>query len=117
MANNVVKDKSRKFALRIIKLSQYLCVDKKEYVLSKQLLRCGTSIGANIVEAHNAMSKREFISKMNIALKEAAETEYWLDLLKESDYISSKAFKIINSDCEEIKKLLVAIIKSSKAER
>ncbi len=117
MANNVVKDKSRKFALRIIKLSQYLCVDKKEYVLSKQLLRCGTSIGANIVEAHNAMSKREFISKMNIALKEAAETEYWLDLLKESDYISSKAFKSINSDCEEIKKLLVAIIKSSKAER
>lgn len=63
------------------------------------------------------MSKREFISKMNIALKEAAETEYWLDLLKESDYISSKAFKSINSDCEEIKKLLVAIIKSSKAER
>lgn len=117
MANNVVKDKSRKFALRIIKLYQYLCVDKKEYVLSKQLLRCGTSIGANIVEAHNAMSKREFISKMNIALKEAAETEYWLDLLKESDYISSKAFKSINSDCEEIKKLLVAIIKSSKAER
>lgn len=117
MANNVVKDKSRKFALRIIKLYQYLCVDKKEYVLSKQLLRCGTSIGANIVEAHNAMSKKEFISKMNIALKEAAETEYWLDLLKESDYISSKAFKSINSDCEEIKKLLVAIIKSSKAER
>lgn len=113
MAENVVKDKSRLFALRIIKLYKYLNDEKKEYILSKQLLRSGTSIGANIVEAHNAMSKREFLSKMNIALKEAAETEYWLDLLKESEYIKTNEFNSINADCEEIKKLLVAIIKST----
>ena len=79
MSENIVKDKSRAFALRIIKLYKYLNDEKKEYVISKQLLRSGTSIGANIVEAHNAMSKKEFISKMNVSLKEAAETEYWLD--------------------------------------
>ena len=113
MSDNIVKDKCRLFALRIIKLYKYLCEDKREYVLSKQLLRSGTSIGANIVEAHNAMSKKEFLSKMNISLKEAAETEYWLDLLNESEYIKSNEFDSINADCEEIKKLLVTIIKST----
>ena len=113
MADNIVKDKSRLFAIRIIKLYKYLYDTKKEYVISKQLLRCGTSIGANIGEAHNAMSKKEFIAKMNISLKEAAETEYWLDLLKESEYIKLNEFESINSDCEEIKKLLISIIKTS----
>ena len=113
MAENIVKDKSRNFALRIIKLYKYLCEEKKEFVLSKQILRSGTSVGANIVEAHNAMSKREFISKMNISLKEAAETEYWLDLLQASDYIVEKEFNSINADCNEIKSLLVAIIKTT----
>lgn len=113
MSENVVKDKSRAFALRIIKLYKYLTDDKKEFVLSKQLLRSGTSIGANIVEAHNAMSKKEFISKMNISLKEAAETEYWLDLLKESEYIKPNEYESINNDCGEIKKLLTTIIKTT----
>lgn len=113
MAENIVKNKSRLFALRIIRLYKYLNDEKKEYVLSKQLLRSGTSIGANIVEAHNAMNKKEFLSKMNISLKEAAETEYWLDLLKESEYIRANEFESINADCEEIKKLLVSIIKST----
>ena len=113
MSDNIVKDKSRLFALRIIKLYKYLNDEKNEYIMSKQLLRCGTSIGANIVEAHNAMSKKEFIAKMNISLKETAETDYWLDLLKESDYIKLNEFESINSDCEEIKKLLTSIIKTS----
>ena len=113
MAENVVKDKSRAFALRIINLYKYLNDEKKEYIISKQLLRSGTSIGANIVEAHNSMSKKEFISKMNISLKEAAETEYWLDLLHESKYIKTNEFESINSDCEEIKKLLTSIIKTA----
>ncbi len=113
MGENVVKDKSRDFALRIIMLYKYLIDEKKEYVLSKQILRSGTSIGANVVEAHNAMSKKEFVSKMNIALKEAAETEYWLDLLKASEFITEKAFNSINADCAEVKKLLVSIIKST----
>lgn len=81
--------------------------------MSKQLLRSGTSIGANVVEAHNAMSKKEFLAKMNIALKEAAESEYWLSLLKDSDYIKPNEFDSINTDCEEIKKLLVSIIKTA----
>ena len=113
MTKSAVKVKSRDFALRIIKLCKYLCDDKKEYVLSKQVLRSGTSIGANVVEAHNAMSKREFISKMNISLKECAETEYWLDLLNASEYISPKEFNSLNTDCVEIKSLLVAIIKTA----
>lgn len=113
MADNVVKNKSRNFALRIIKLYKYLCKDKKEFILSKQILRSGTSIGANITEAHHAMSKREFIAKMNLSLKEAAETEYWLDLLQASDYIGQKEFESINSDCNEIKSLLISIIKTT----
>jgi len=113
MAENIVKDKSRDFALRIIKLYKHLCEEKREFVLSKQILRSGTSVGANIVEAHNAMSKKEFIAKMNISLKEAAETEYWLDLLYASEYIEKKEFESMNADCNEIKSLLVAIIKTS----
>lgn len=113
MAENIVKNKSRAFALRIVKLYKYLSEEKKEFVISKQLLRCGTSIGANIVEAHNSMSKREFLSKMNISLKEAAETEYWIDLLNVSNYITEKEFQSINADCSEIKGILTQIIKST----
>ena len=114
MAENVVLAKSKAFAIRTIRLYQYLTSKKKEYVLSKQLLRSGTSIGANIREANNAQSKREFIAKMNIALKEAAESEYWLELLYESDYLSNEEVTSITSDCIEINRLLISIIKGAK---
>ena len=113
MAENIIKDKSKMFALRIVKLYKYLCDEKKEFVMSKQLLRCGTSIGANISEAVYSMSKKEFIAKMNISLKEAAEVEYWLDLLHDSEYISKPEFDSIVYDCREIISLLVSIIKTA----
>lgn len=113
MADNVIRDKSKKFALRAINIYKYLCNDKKEFVLSKQLLRSGTSIGANVCEAINSMSKKEFVAKMNIALKESAESEYWLELLHESEYITSKEFESIILDCIEIKSLLTSIIKTT----
>ena len=116
MEKNVIVDKSKWFALRIIRLYKYLVEIKKEFVLSKQLLRCGTSIGANVREAVHAMSKKEFIAKMNISLKESAETEYWLELLYESEYISRKEFKSIYKDCTEIKAILISIIRSAKKE-
>ena len=105
--------KSKAFAIRIVKLYQWLVDKKKEFVLVKQLLRSGTSIGANVREAHHAQSKREFVAKMNIALKEAAESEYWLELLFETNYLDKKEFDSINKDCVEIKSLLISIIKSS----
>ena len=101
---NVVKDKSFAFSVRIIRLYQYLCSDKKEYVLSKQLLRSGTAIGALIREAEQAESKADFIHKLAIALKEANETDYWLDLLKETDYLEDKAFNSIKNDVVELLK-------------
>lgn len=97
-----------------MKLSKHLNVNKKEYVLSKQLLRSGTSVGANIAEAEQAQSKADFISKMNIALKEAVETNYWLRLLQATDYLSETEFTSINSDCRELEKMLTAIVKTSK---
>lgn len=114
MKNNVISDKSKAFAVRIIKLYKYLTDKQSEYVLSKQLLRSGTSIGANIREAVQAQSKNDFVSKMNIALKEASESEYWLKLLFETDYLSKEQFDSIYSDCNELNKLLIAIVKSSK---
>ncbi|NLP48830.1 MAG: four helix bundle protein [Clostridiales bacterium] len=111
--DNVVVDKSKAFALRIIKLYKYLCA-KNEYILSKQLLRSGTSIGANIKEAIRGQSKADFYAKLNIALKEASETEYWLELLYESDYIEKTAFDSIYADCQELLKLLVSITKNQK---
>lgn len=111
---NIVRDKSYAFALRIIKLHKYLVNNKKELVLSKQILRSGTSIGALIREAEHAQSKKDFINKMNIALKEANETEYWLMLLKDSDYINEKSFNSIHSECLELLKLLISIVKSPK---
>ena len=97
---NVVADRSKAFALRIIRLYQYLCNEKHEYVLSKQVLRSGTSIGANIREACRGQSKPDFYAKLNISLKEADETAYWLELLHESDYISDEQFESIYADNE-----------------
>ena len=111
---NVVEEKSFQFAIRIVRLYQYLRSKKKEFVLSKQLLRSGTSIGANIAEAQQAQSRADFLSKINIALKEAAETEYWLRLLRATDYMAEKEFRSIYDDCEQVKKLLVSIVKSTK---
>lgn len=112
--NNIVVEKSKAFALRIIKLYQYLCESKNEYTLSKQLLRSGTSIGANIKEAIRGQSKADFVFKLNISLKEASETEYWLELLHESGYLTDDQFQSIIGDCIELLKLLTAIINSSK---
>ena len=115
--DNVVLNKSKSFALRIIKLYRFLNDEKREYVLSKQVIRSGTSIGANIKEAIRGQSKADFYAKMNIALKEASETEYWLELLHESDYITEEAFASIYADCQELLRLLMSITKSSKGER
>jgi four helix bundle protein len=112
--DNVIVDKSKAFALRIIKFYAYMCNDKKEYVLSKQLLRSGTSIGANVKEAIRGQSKADFYAKLNIALKEASESEYWLELLYESNYIEKSAFDSIYADCQELIKLLVSITKTQK---
>lgn len=114
MKDNIVVNKSRGFAIRIIRLYQYLLSDKKEYILSKQLLRSGTSIGANVKEAIQGQSKKDYIAKMQISLKEASETEYWLDLLHETDYLDENQFISINNDCVELIKLLTSIIKQSK---
>ena len=114
MKENIVKEKSFAFALRMIKLAKYLQDEKKEFVLSKQAIRSGTAIGALVREAEHAESKADFIHKMTIALKEANETLYWLELLHQSDYISQKSFESIRADSEELVKLLVAIVKSSK---
>ena len=114
---NPVVEKSRSFAIRIVKLHVYLVERKKEFVLSKQLLRSGTSIGANIREGTRAQSRNDFISKMNIALKECAETDYWLDLLHETKYLSTKQFEAINIDCQELLRLLASIVKTSRTRK
>ena len=112
--DNIILNKSKAFSLRIINLNKYLCNEKKEYVMSTQLLKSGTSIGANVKEAIRGQSKPDFYSKMNIALKEASETEYWLELLYESDYITKTEFDSIYADCQEIIKLLMAITKTQQ---
>ena len=114
MKENLLIDKSIVFASRIIKLHQYLIRTKKEAVISKQIVRSGTSIGANINEASYGQSKADFISKMHIALKEAAETEYWLKLLISSDYITADMGKSLLADCLEIKRMLIASINTAK---
>lgn len=111
---SIVEEKSYKFALRIIKLYRHLAEEKKEYVLSKQILRCGTSIGANVKEALQAESKNDFIHKLSISLNEASETEYRLNLLHDSGYISKKSFESVAEDCIELIKITTAIIKTSK---
>ena len=112
---NVIETKSFDFAIRIVNLYNYLKNEKNEYVLSKQLLRCGTSIGANVAEAEQAQSKADFVSKMNIALKESAETKYWLKLLNATGYITETELSSILKDCIEVEKILCSIIKSSKS--
>ena len=111
--NNVVEEKSFDFAVRIVKLYKYLTTEKQEYVMSKQVLRSGTSIGANVKEALRGQSRADFRAKMNIALKEASETEYWLELLHESDYISEEQFQSIIADNIEIIKILTSIVKNA----
>ena len=115
--DNVIVEKSKTFALRIIRLYQYLNDEKREFVLSKQALRSGTSIGANIKEAVRGQSRADFFAKMNIALKEASETEYWLELLHESNYIADDAFQSIYTDCQELLRLLMSITKAQKGYR
>lgn len=114
MKNNNIRNKSFAFAIRIVKLYQFLCEQKKEFIMSKQLLRSGTSIGANIREAENAESKKDFIHKMAIAQKETNETMYWLELLKETEYLSEEQFSSLNDDALEIIKILTTIIKNTK---
>ncbi len=114
MKENIVQKKSYEFALEIIVLYKFLISEKKEYILSKQLLRSGTSIGANIEEAIGSHSKKDFLSKITIAYKESRETRYWIRLLKESDYINDLQFNNILLLLEEILKLIGAIQKTTK---
>ena len=111
---SLVSEKAKKFAIRIVRLYQYLCAEKKEFVLSKQLLRSGTSVGANIAEANYGISRNDFLSKLYIALKETSETIYWLDLLYETDYLTSAQYTSIRSDAEELRKMLSSCTKTIK---
>jgi four helix bundle protein len=114
VGNSIVGEKSFEFAVRIVNLYKYLCDEKKEYVLSRQLLRSGTSIGANIEEALHAQSKRDYLSKMNIALKESSETLYWLRLLHATGFVDEKQKGSIYEDGDELVRLLVSIVKTTK---
>ena len=115
MRENIVKNKSFLFAVRVVRLYQFLCEQKKEFVLSKQLLKSGTSVGAMAREAEHAETKNDFKHKMGVAQKEINETIYWLELLKETDYLTIEQFESISADAIEIIKLITAIIKSTKA--
>ena len=110
--NNIIVVKSKAFAIRIINMYKYLTRTKNEHIMSKQLLKSGTSIGANIKEGIRGQSKSDFYSKLNIALKEASETEYWLEILFETDYIDKKMFDSVYADCQELIKILVSITKT-----
>jgi len=113
--DNAIETKSFQFSVRIVKLCRYLLDEKKEFILSKQLLRAGTSVGANIAEAQQAQSRKDFISKLCIALKEAGETDYWLRLLRATDYLTESEYKSVITDCKELEKLLTSIVKSTKS--
>ena len=114
MKESVLRDKSYQFALRVIKLYKYISAEKKEYVLSKQVLRSGTSIGANVEEANQAQSKADFVHKLSIAQKEAFETDYWLRLLRDSEYLTATQADSLLNDCREVQKLLTTSIKTAK---
>ena len=114
MSQSILIPKSLKFASKIIKLQYYLSKTKKESIISKQIIRSATSIGANINEANYGSSKSDFIAKMHIALKECAETEYWIRLLKEADYIENELFNILITDCLDIKRMLIATLNTAK---
>ncbi len=114
MKENIIKNKSFEFAVDIVNLYKELAYNKKEYVMSRQLLKSGTSIGANIREAEFAQSKPDFISKMSISLKEANETDYWLDLLHATGFLNKTEFDVFKHKSQEMLRLLVSIVKSSK---
>lgn len=114
MKENVVQEKSYAFALRIVKLFRWLSEEKKEFVMAKQILRSGTSVGANVEEAIGAQSKKDFLSKMAIAYKESRESHYWLRLLHDANYIDDNAFQSVISDCEELMKILGSITRTMK---
>jgi len=113
-AGNIIQQKSFAFAARIVRLSRFLLKEKNETVLSRQILRSGTSIGANVSEAIRGQSRADFASKMNIALKEASETSYWLRLLRAGDYLTERQFDSLFCDCEEVEKILASIVKTLK---
>ena len=112
--DNIIKNKSLDFAIRIVRLYKHISETGHEYVLSKQLLKSGTSIGANVREAIGGQSKEDFIAKMHIALKEVYETEYWLELLYNTDYLTKKEFESIFTDCRELTNILASILKTMK---
>ncbi|MCX6150561.1 MAG: four helix bundle protein [Ignavibacteriales bacterium] len=113
---SVLKNKSFTFSVRVVKLYKILLQRDKDYdPIFKQLLRCGTSIGANVSEAHSAASRKDFINKLLISLKEARETEFWLTLLNESKIINSKEYKSLNNDCDELERILTSSIKTAKS--
>ena len=112
MRGNEIRLKSTAFAKRVVSAYQYLCQEKKEFVLSKQLLRCGTSIGANVTEAQYGSSRKDFLNKLYIALKECAETLYWLELLVSAGYLTDTEYQSLYSDCEDLRKILSSITKS-----
>jgi four helix bundle protein len=115
MKQNIVLEKSAAFSIRIVMLYQYLTRKKHEYVMSDQIKRSGTSIGANVSESQNAQSKADFIHKMSIALKEADETVYWLTLLRKTNYLTEIEYDSMKKDADELRKLLISIIKTSKS--
>ena len=114
MSESVLREKSYAFAIRIVEMNRFLCIQKKEFVLSRQILRSGTAIGALIHEAEFGQSTPDFRTKLTIALKEANETQYWLRLLADTNYIDVKGFESISTDCLELIKMLVASIKTIK---
>ena len=114
MKENIILNKSYAFAVKIVRMYQHLSKEKKEFVLSKQVLRSGTSIGANVEEAMGGSSKKDFKAKLSIAYKEARETKYWLRLLSDTDYINKTMFNSMYNDCEELLRLLYTIIKNTK---
>ena len=114
MSDNIIENKSFDFAIRVVNLYKHLSVEKRELILSKQLLRSGTSIGANVAEGERAQSKADFYAKMSVALKEANETEYWLRLLYKTEYLTKKQFDSVHSDITEIIAILMSICKSAQ---
>ena len=114
MSENTVKEKSVRFAVIIVKFYKFLTDEKHEFVMSKQILRSGTSIGANIAESNNAISKKDFLSKLYIALKECSETLYWLDLLYRTEYLDENQYRSLQADCDELYRLLQSITKTIK---
>ena len=117
MKESIIRDKSKAFAIRIIKLYKFLLEEKKEFVLSKQILRCGTSIGANFAEAIYGVSEADFLNKLSIAQKEASETIYWLELLRETDFLTQEQFDSIYTDADELLRLLAASIITMKKKK